>query len=226
MTFNTVFNTADKINILILIINFLILIVYALMARYMYKTFTSGQKQTEISLAINQFKIYHFELQGLIEEAKNIKFRSDSVLSNEKLESLISSFNNSNGISYIYVFSMLTNPQYGLKNNQNMINDFRHNVLFPLIPYYAKIFSYLKRVKNDKVLNIDYKNILYYQIERDLLQTYFRICNNCHSNYKTVNLSIFKTEAFDPETFFIINRFYIENDIFLFNDLKFYQNTY
>lgn len=220
------FTNADIINILILTVNFLIFIVYAIMAKYMYKTFTGGQKQTEISLAINQFNIYHFELQGLIEEAKNIKFYSDLDLINGKLKSLSPAYDKANGINYIEVFSMLTNPSYDLKNNQDMINDFRHNVLFPLVRYYDKLFYYLNRVKNDKVLNHDYRNILYNHIESDLLQVYFRICNHCHGTYMTVDLSIFKTEVFDPESFYMINRFFIENKTFQYKDLNFYQSIY
>lgn len=220
---------SDKINLLILIVNFLILIVYALMAKYMYSTFTGGQKQTEISLSINQFNIYHFELQGLIGEGKNIKFRSD--LNEGILKTLDYQFINSNGIEYISVFTIATDTlKYTLnKNNENsqvVINDFRNNVLFPLSRYYDKLFHFLNRVKADKVLNQDYRNILYNYIERDVLQTYFRVCNNCFQDFMTVDLLPFKTIKYDTETFYKINKFYIENKIFQYKDLQFYKDTF
>lgn len=220
------FTNADIINILILIVNFLIFIVYAIMAKYMFKTFTGGQKQTEISLAINQYNIYHFELQELIVEGKNIKFHTD--LGDSILKPLKYQYSNSNGIDYMGVFTIITHKWLIIKtyeeNRKDLIEDFRDNVLFPLSRYYDKLFHFLNRIKNDSVLK-NYKNILYINIENNILQTYFRLCNNCVGNYKTVDLSSFKTEGFDPDTFYRINKFYIENGIFQYKDLKFYQDT-
>ncbi len=222
-------STSENINLLMLLVNFLILIVYAFMAKYMYRTFIGGQKQTETSLAINQFNIYHTELQGLIEEGKNIKFHSD--MDEGILKTLNYQFIKSNGIEYISAFTIATDTlQDTLKNDKNsqaIINDFRHNVLFPLSRYYDKLFHFLNRVKIDKVLNQDYKNILYNYIERDILQTYFRVCNNCvEGYYMTVDLTPFKTIKYDPETFYRINKFYIENEIFQYKDLAFYKRIF
>lgn len=194
-------------------------------AFFLIKNFFLAQKQTKISLSINQFNIFQKELEGLIKEAKEIKFSSKYPNLTKPYQQ---DFEESDGIYYITLFSIISHIKY--YNNEshereNLLNDFRHQIIFPLMKYYSKILQFLSRVKNDEVLSKSYKNILYNYIERDVLQSYLRISNNQLGNELQYDLSIFETSVFDPTSFYKINEFYIKDDLFQYQNLNFYINT-
>ena len=107
------------------------------------------------------------------------------------------------------------------------MNDFRHNVLFPLERYYDRLLHFLQSVKVDTTMEEYYKEIIYTKVERDILQTYFRICNCTLANISKLDydISIFSTSMYDTTSFYRINDFYKENKIFQYKDLTFYQRT-
>ena len=198
------------------------------MAYFLRKTFIEGKKQTKTSLAINQFNIFHDELKGLVVEAKEMRFHTD--LGNGILKTLNHEFEKANGIYYIGIFSISSDLKLTLaqdaEDNRALINDFRHNVLFPLSQYYDKLYHFLNRIKCDETLSLDYKKILYNYIERDILQTYLRVCNYERGNKRHCELSIFKTEVYDQNSFYNINNFYIDNSAFQYKDQAFYIKTF
>lgn len=214
---------ADKINLLLLFINALIFIVYARMAYLMNKTFVVGQKQTALSLAINQFNIFQKEFDSFLNEAKNIQF--ESRLDEVTFISYKESFKKSNGINYIELFQILETIKYYIEpssEKDKIINDFRHSVLFRLFKFYDKLYLFLIQIKDDQVLTMQYKLLLYNYIERDILQIYFRVSNYVFNNNLHFDLTMLQTLAYDPKTFYDINNFYIDNDIFQYQLLDFY----
>jgi hypothetical protein len=208
-------------------INLIIFIVYAVMAILMWKTFKEGQRQSNISLSISQFNILNKEFEGLLSEAQNMKFKSE--LEDLQLKPFRHSFEKSNGIYYISLFTILDTIKYykdPSDEKENYIIDFRHNVIFPLSRFYDKIHHFLQRVQIDKTINDDHKRILYYYIERDLLQTYFRVCNHRFGNILQCSLADIETEVFKEAAFHEINVFYKRNSLFQFKNLNFYETTF
>lgn len=194
-------------------------------AFFLIKNFFLGQKQTKISLSINQFNIFQKELEGLTKEAKGIKFSSNQ---QDLTKPYQKHFEESDGIYYIGLFLIISHIKYYNKESQErdaLLNDFRHQIIFPLFKYYSKIFQFLNRVKNDEVLSESYKKILYNYIERDILQSYFRISNNKLGNELHYDLSIFETPVFNPNSFYSVNDFYIKNNLFQYQNLNFYITT-
>lgn len=203
-------------------INLLILIVYAIMAIFMYQTLKEAQKQTTYTLAINQFNIFNSELQEFITEGKNIKFNSNFALNTQSYYNCI---DNSNAIQYIRLFPLP--KQIAKEDEEQFINDFRVYVLFPLSRYYDKIYKFILQVEEDNIMTTKYKNSILYALERDILQTYFRVCNNQFGKRPTVDFENFKTIKFIPEdSFFKINQYYIANQKFSFESLGFYKDTF
>jgi hypothetical protein len=208
-------------------INLIILIVYSVMAFLMWKTFKEGQRQSNISLSISQFNILNKEFEGLLSEAQNIKFKSE--LEDIQLNPFRHAFEKSNGIYYIDLFNILDTIKYYQEpsdEKKNYINDFRHNVIFPLTRFYDKIYHFLQRVQIDKTINDDHKKILYYYIERDLLQTYFRVCNYKMGNMLKCSLADIETKAYTEAMFHTINEFYKSNGLFQFKNPSFYETTF
>lgn len=208
------------------IINIVICIIYLITAFLMFKTFKETKKQTGISLDISQYNIFHTELLDFIEEAKNSKFHSN--LLEDILKPLKNDYEKSNGIYYMHVFSNVhttINFNNGA-DNLAFINDYRSNVLFPLTRYYDKLLFFVNRIKDDKLLSIEYKLVLYYLIEMNVLPIYFRV-SNCLGPSGSIqcNLTPFSTENYDSKTFYEINEFYIANNLFQYKDLKYYKHT-
>lgn len=190
------------------------------------RNFILGQKQTKLSLAINQFKIYKEELDGFINEAKSIKFKS---IREELTKPYKNSYEESDGIFYIHLFLIIDHIKFLSPESEErrlLISDFRGQVIFPLLKFYDKLFHFLVRIYKDEVLSKDYKKILYNYIERDLLQTYFRIANNKNLGEEMqYDLSVFETPVFKKDTFYRINQFYIYRDIFQYKNQDFYIKT-
>jgi len=234
-----IWTTADTINSLILI-------VYTVTAYFIYNTlkvgqrqldegqkqFEEGQKLTKTSLALSQFNIYNDELKNFINDAKNIKFQSSTdENTNKKLKQ---DMLEANGIFYISLFSFIYTAKVLLNTKDDeesrkvneTVSDFRHNVLFPLERFYDRLLHFLNSVKKDLTMEDSYKQIIYTKVERDLLQTYFRICN-----YKILgekldyDLVIFDTTVYNSKSFYRINQFYIDNTAFNYKDLTFYNKT-
>jgi hypothetical protein len=213
-------------------INLFILIVYAVMAYLMYITYRNGQKLSKAGLSISEYNIIFNDLQSLITEAKEIKFKS--YLNEAQINPIKYRYDQSDGVFYIKLFLFVTLQNqsnkviYESEENKFAISDFRDNVLFPLERFYDKLNDFLFTVHKDVVLEEYHKKFIFKTVERDLLQTYFRVCNNIHPflNNKEYQLSHFKTEAYNPEeSFYRINKFYIENKLFNYKDLEFYQTT-
>ena len=214
------------------IINVLILIVYIITAGLIYLTFDQGRRQTGISLSIGQFNIFYDELKDFIDDARSIKFKSD--FGNNASPNIKSNIDNSNGINYVQLFAFTSTAEIITRNKKTdddsewngEINDFRHNILFPLSRYYDRLFYFINNVYTDKILLDEHKKIIFNKIERDILQTYFRVSNySVYNNQLHYNLSTFDTEVYKSESFYIINKFFIEHNLFQYKDLKFYQMT-
>ena len=208
-------------------INLLILVVYAVMAFLMWRTFKEGQRQSNVSLSIGQFNILNKELEGLNTEAQNFKFKSE--MEEVQFKPFRHAFETSNGIYYIDLFNILDTIKFYHEpsdEKRNYVNDFRHNILFPLTRFYDKLFDFLQRIKTDTTINNEHRKILYYYIERDLLQTYFRICNYQFGGTLKCRLTDIETEKFKESLFHRINDFYRTNNLFQFKDLNFYQMTF
>jgi|GEM_PF-5375890 len=204
-------------------INCAILIVYTIMAWYMYRTFEIGFRQTKFSLAINQFGIFNDQLKQFKDEGENIRFKLNLYSEND-INNFTKAVEKSNGIYYIEIFLLLSHSPNEFTESE--INEVRTQILFPLTKYYNRIFKFLEDIYNDNILTDEYKIILFNNIERDILQTYFRVCNNKFGEQKTVDFNIFKTIRFIPEQSFLkINQFYIENNLFKFENLMFYEGT-
>jgi hypothetical protein len=205
------------------------LITTIITAFYLYRTYRTGQSQTSTSLAINQFNIYYNEFVDFVKEAENLKFGDES--SNLSVVGLSDIPNRYNGINYIATLNFTTDRMKYILQNTKTLNErslrsnFREGILYPLSRFYDRLYKFLLRIKNDDVLIQNYKNILYMYVERDLLQTYFRVCNNTHGPELLYDLTPFKTQAYDANSFYGINRFFIENNCFQYNNLTFYQET-
>lgn len=193
---------------------------------YLFKTYKTSQRQTSMSLAINQYNIYHSEFKDFLEEAKNLRFRSESLNLNQV--GLADATTKYNGLNYIEIF-LCTIPGSIWREKLaefKLEHSFRSGVLFPLTLYHDRLYDFLCRINNDPILSGNYKGILYNYIERDLLQAYFRICNNTFRDSLEHNILEFSTNAYDAKSFYAINDFYINNNAFRYKSLQFYQNTH
>jgi hypothetical protein len=218
----TTWELADKIN-------FAILIVYFITAIVIFITFWEGKKQTKISSSIGQYNIMKDEFSDFLEDAKNLKFNSKLIENAD--ESIKPDLQNVNGIDYIPLFMFATDNTVlsSLKKGDNDENkqDFRHNIIFPLERYYDKLYNYILSVVKDEILEQSHKDIILKKIERDILQTYFRVCNygigiNGENFYQ---IHSFKTEKFNPDSFYRINKLYTDKKLWQYKNLEFYQET-
>lgn len=208
-------------------INTLILIVYIITAIVIYKTFKSGKEHTMISLSISQHNIYYNELIDFIEDAKNIRF--NSYLGDKAHICIKSNIANSNGINYISLFQFTDHYAETIAardEGHDQIDDFRTSILFPLERYYDRLYYFLETVLKDSILKENHKRIIFNKAERDILQTYFRVCNYSVPNGKRqYNLSTFDTGAYSSNSFYRINSFFIDNKLFQYKNLEFYKIT-
>lgn len=137
-------------------INLFILIVYAVMAYLMYITYRNGQKLSKAGLSISEYNIIFNDLQSLITEAKEIKFKS--YFNETQLIPIKHRYEQSDGIFYIKLFLFVTSQIptnkviYESEQNKFAISDFRDNVLFPLERFYDKLSDFLVTVHKDVVL--------------------------------------------------------------------------
>jgi hypothetical protein len=208
----------------------------ALSIYFLYRTLKEGQKQanesnelTKQNLSISQYQIYMEEMKYFINLFQNLKFAvNPNALPGTDFQTNISNYN---GIDYIELFGpVMGHHNYFTTMNEipfnKRVNEFRHNIIFPLFRKYSQLHNYLERIKADSVLKVDHKKLLYLLIERDILQTYFRICNNEDPlNQKSYNLSTFDTPVFQSNSFYDVNQFYIDNSLFSLHSLKFYKET-
>lgn len=203
---------------------------------FLYKTLKNSQQQasnsqqlTEKSLSIDQYQIYSTELNYLVKMFQELRFQVDD----QKLPGIPLQENlaTSNGISYIRVFNVVMRGTYYFRQEGQtlipaQVHEFRHQILFPLYRLYSILHNFLTRVQDDALLKPEHKGIIYLIVERDLLQHYFRICNNVDYNQSpSYDLSIFDTRAFNSQSLYAINEFYIRHRLFSLHDLTFYQQT-
>lgn len=234
--------SGENFNILSVVVQALILgatITYVILV---YKTLRAGQRQaneantlTKQNLAINQFEIYNDEFKSIIQLFEKLKFSVDFNLINCNPGRLNGTdfknwVNQSNGIDYINAFHILTFRDYFLEESGSLnlyrLNEFRYNIIFPLVRHYIVLLNFLNRVKDDEILTVDYQKIFYLRVERDLLQHYLRICNNEFiPGTKWYDLSIFDTEVFDSKEFYVINKFYNNNKSFQMWSWNFYKEN-
>lgn len=214
----------------------LVLLTAAISLFFLYRTLREGQKQakqsnklTKQSLSISQYQIFIEELKYFIERFQNLKFSVNPVsLPGPEYNSDIQ---NATGIDYIKAFRPLIRPVTYFFNADRSLNDakadeFRHNILFPLYRHYSQLYNFLERVKSDSLLKEEHKNLLYLIVERDLLQTYFRITiNEDPLRKKWYDLSMFDTAVFNSNSLYAISNFYINNNLFTLHSLDFYKET-
>lgn len=196
----------------------------------------NNQKQAEYSLAQNQYNIYRQELEFIIETFKTLKF-SDA--KNQFPASYADAFNKANGINtdMIKIFAFLLVIEVSQITNEQRVA-FKMQIFQPLIWNYQRLLRFLVKIKDDNILSNIYKDMFYEKIEHDLLQSYFRICNNQTTDRgKDYDLKKIFTRKYKDEwqtlagdkkwidEFYRVNNFYIENHTFRFKDLHFYQTT-
>jgi hypothetical protein len=202
----------------------------------LFQTLREGQKQSRLSneltqqnLSISQYQIYIEEFKYFQQMLQNLSFKVDSnALPGPEFNKDIK---DANGIEYIKPFRAIMRPNFYFLNENETLNDlraneFRHNIIFPLFQKYSQLHNYLTRIKQDSLLKEEHKKLLYLLIERDILQTYLRICNNEDPlNRKRYNLDLFETSLFQSKMFYSINQFYIDNSLFSLHSLEFYKQT-
>lgn len=214
----------------------LLLITAAVSIYLLYKTLKAGQHQAEQSneltrqnLSISQYQIYMEELKYFIKMFQELQFPVTPATFHRS--DYRTDIQNSNGIDYMLTIKYVIDPEHYFLNsdrteNTERVNEFRHNILFPLFRKYAQLHNFLQRIKADQLLKDEHKKLLYLLIERDLLQNYFRLCNNeFPDNTKNYDLSLFETQVFRIESLHAVNRFFIDNDLFALHSLQFYKET-
>ena len=88
------------------------------------------------------------------------------------------------------------------------------------------MLNFLNEIKNDELLNDNYRRKFYRKIEEFILQDYFRICNYLdYPGKRYYDLDVFKTKTYNRSMFCKINQFYIDNDAFQIHDIEFYEKT-
>jgi len=224
----------DQIQFWLLVVGIVNIMVVAITAIILYRTLKEGQrqsdesrKQTSYSLAINQYNIVYQDLKGIHKKFEELNFKEILKKSNIAETNLPQSsrqgIEEANGLNIpmIYLFRPFLHPTNKSLKEEG-IGFFRFNIIFPLLREYVSLFDFLKDVKNDKILSIEYKNRLYKIIERDILQSYFRICN--YRRFTNMKYYLSSLQPEDLEDFYAINNFYIENNLFQYNPLDFYES--
>lgn len=178
--------------------------------------------QLRNTLSNEEYKGYKEDLKDRISIFKNIKFSpNDNIY--PKDSQLLASIKESDGINYYSVFTNLGLEINDDKQDSSVIIDFKMRFLSPLHREYVALFDLLSEISENKLLSISHKMRLYKKVEMDLLQVYFKICNKTispNSNNKEYDLSAYKLLDFN---FYIINDFYIENNLFRYHPLEFYK---
>jgi hypothetical protein len=213
----------------------LVLITAAISLYFLYKTLKSGQRQADESneltlqnLSISQYQIYTEELKYFFEVFQSLKFKVEDHKFPDP--DYLAQIKSADGIAYIQVFRILLTNSYFLKADSSLItervDEFRHKIVFPLFRNYGMLYNFLSRVKSDQLLKNEHKKIIYLIVERDLLQHYFRLCNNEDPlRKKSYDLSLFDTPVFQSQSFCAINQFYVDNGVFSLHTLEFYKET-
>lgn len=187
--------------------------------------------QLRNTLSNEEYRGYKEDLKDRINIFKTIKFKPN-IKVYQKDSQLITSIEESNGIDYSGVFANSSLGIYDpVKQNPEVIADFKINFLFPLYREYVVLFDLLSEINENKSLSISHKMRLYKKIEMDLLQVYFKICNKISPNIndnkekeeKEYNLTALEGHYFKKEDFYKINNFYIENELFQYHTLEFYK---
>lgn len=216
------------------LINICLVLVGLYTAIILFRTLKEGQRQskeaqqqTGYSLAINQYNILYQDLVGITKRFAELNFKEiikkDNVIETSFLGKFHQGIEEANGmnISMIYLFRPFLHPENEKLTEAEIIH-FRIYILFPLLREYVSLYDFLKEVKSDKILSDEYKNRFYKIIERDILQSYFRVCNYSYFN-DILKYNFSKLQKVDLVDFFAINNFYIENNLFQYNNLEFYQ---
>jgi len=227
----------EKIQFGLLFIGFLTVLVGAITAYILLRTLKEGQKQskegqrqTGYSLAINQYNIQFQDLMGIINKFKEINFKENfkkyKVDENIYPLNFRYGLNDANGINtaMIYLFIIFSIP-YKNETTKDQLFNFRLHILFPLLREYKSLLHFLNEIKDDTLLSQSHKNKFYKIIERDVLQSYFRICNNHTLPVAEPDYDLSCYPKNNIEDFCAINEFYIANSAFQYNTLEFYQNT-
>jgi len=222
---------SDRIQLGLLIVGCVNILVVAVTAIILYRTLKEGQRQSEegrkltgYSLAINQYNILYQDLLGIIKKFEELNFTEIINKSNNpSLQKFNSGKEIANGMNLpmIYIFGQFLHPQ-NEDLTEKEVSNFRLFILFPLLREYVSLYDFLKEIRNDKILSVEYKSRFYKIIERDILQSYFRICNFSMFNH-ILKYNLSSLQETDLEDFYAINNFYIENNLFQYNNLKFYQ---
>lgn len=211
------------------LLNLFAVIAYFITAIIMYLTLDEGRKQTKISLSISQFNILDNLLSDFINEAKTITFKSE-LEDDSFLNNILKSHPELSGIYYMPLLIIALNNRLGvmLRDGEiDRLNNYRHNIVFPLVGYYDKLYGFIIDVIKDEVITEKYKKMLLKKVEREILQTYFRVCNYSVINDGVLayNLNPLETENFDLDSFYKINKLYIDKGLFEYKDLDFYKET-
>lgn len=187
-------------------------------------TLSDSQKYNSRQLAINEYNILFQDFELIKIKLEKLKFEVDT---NGFSDSFKKSLEESDGINYISLFSQFLNFELGNKNDTNqLIGKFRIGVIFPFIRNYKNLGIFLNEVIQNDVLSDRYKAKFYIKVEQQLLQCYFRICNNIDQLGKpNYDLSLFDSEVYKSAEFLEINDLYIKNNLFQMNDLDFYIKT-
>lgn len=198
-------------------------------AIFLIINFFQNRNLAKTSLAINQFNIYYNSLKDFIDEAKKIQFKPE--YEDEEVHPIVKQhMEKSNGIWYIQLLMFVSHMSHlDIKPDEKLKSqmfNFTYCVLAPLVRYYDKLLHFLNAVYDDTVLADRYKKIIFNKVEQELLQIYFRVCNNVRwQEKKEYDLSKFKTVGFDTSIFYEINSFYIKNKLFQYKNLEFYIKT-
>jgi hypothetical protein len=248
----------DRVQLGLLVVATLGLVGAGLSVYFIRKTLIEGKKasdesrrQTEETLAINQYHVYYKEMKDIIRKFQEIKFTSPE----ENISALFplyfrQALSATDGMYYkmIELFkiflpedrhNLFTSPEdqvkqiSELRTPQQILDRktfFRRQIIRPLIIEYKHLLHFLVDIKNDKLLTDEYRGIFYKKIEFELLQHYFLICNYSKVGNPEVEPEGFILDVFPENTlkeFYAINEFYKQHKAFRYWNLKCYQtDTY
>lgn len=192
-------------------------------------TLMESQKYNKNLLAMDEYKIMLQDFEIIKLNLENLKFK---IKLDQIPEHFENDLRNANGVDYIHVFHsffLLNDTQNPFITNitkTELKSSFRTNVIFPLVRNYKNVALFIEEVANNKLLESRYKRKLYLKVEQQLLQHYFRICNNIDSSRKQeYNLKVFDSNGFNSNEFFTLNELFIKDDLFQINDLNYYKNN-
>lgn len=188
-------------------------------------TLSDSQKFNSRQLSMDEYTILLQDFEFIKTKLENMTFKMET---KELSEIFDKNLEKADGINYMLLFSQILKFELpkDKKEKDQIISNFRFNIIFPLIREYRNLGIFIKEVIDNDTLSLRYKNKFYLKVEQLLLQHYFRICNNINSlGESEYELEIFDSLAYKAEEFKEINELYIKYDLFQINDLKFYKNT-